>query len=76
MKVMLLGDGEVEPNVDQITQLALEICKEDVIVLFFHKLSLLGWEVSNYDIIILYIQLLCLLSKRSHFCFRHRQEKI
>ncbi|KAI7742556.1 hypothetical protein M8C21_033153 [Ambrosia artemisiifolia] len=44
MKVMLLGDGEVEPNVDQITQLAVEICKEDVIPLFFHKLSILGWE--------------------------------
>ncbi|KAI3817925.1 hypothetical protein L1987_11725 [Smallanthus sonchifolius] len=42
MKVMLLGDGEVEPNVDQITQLALEICKEDVIALFFQKLSILG----------------------------------
>nr|GEU37530.1 hypothetical protein [Tanacetum cinerariifolium] len=44
MKVMLLGDGEVEPNVDQILQLAVEICKEDVVALFFHKLSILGWE--------------------------------
>ncbi|XP_024986360.1 calcium-binding protein 39 isoform X2 [Cynara cardunculus var. scolymus] len=44
MKVMLLGDGEVEPNVDQIIQLTVEICKEDVVALFFHKLSILGWE--------------------------------
>lgn len=44
MKAMLLGDGEVEPNVDQILQLAIEICKEGVIALFFHKLSILGWE--------------------------------
>ena len=51
MKVMLLGDGEVEPNVDQILQLAVEICKEDVISLFFHNLSILGWEVSDYDLI-------------------------
>ena len=48
MKLMLLGDGEVEPNVDQITQLTLEICKEDVIPLLFHKLPILGWEVSDY----------------------------
>lgn len=51
MKIMLLGDGEVEANVDHILQLAMEICKEDVIALFFHKLSLLGWEVSDYDTI-------------------------
>nr|XP_043627218.1 calcium-binding protein 39 [Erigeron canadensis] len=44
MKVILLGDGEVEPNTDQILQLTIEICKEDVIGLFFHKLSILGWE--------------------------------
>uniref|UniRef100_A0A5B7BS89 Putative calcium-binding protein 39 isoform X1 n=1 Tax=Davidia involucrata TaxID=16924 RepID=A0A5B7BS89_DAVIN len=45
MKLMLSGDGEVEPNVDQVLQLTLEICKEDVIALFIHKLPILGWEV-------------------------------
>ncbi|XP_062108486.1 uncharacterized protein LOC133819303 [Humulus lupulus] len=44
MKCMLLGDGEVEPNTEQVSQLAEEICKEDVISLLIHKLSLLGWE--------------------------------
>lgn len=44
MRVMLSGDGEVEPNMDQVSQLTLEICKEDVLALFFHKLPILGWE--------------------------------
>lgn len=47
MKCMLLGDGEVEPNAEQVLQLAEEICKEDVISLLIHKLSILGWEVSG-----------------------------
>lgn len=44
MKVMLAGDGEVEPNPDQVLQLTLEVCNEDVIALFIHKLPILGWE--------------------------------
>ncbi|KHG20305.1 Calcium-binding 39 [Gossypium arboreum] len=44
MRCMLSGDGEVEPNVEQISQLALEISKEDVISLVVHKLPILGWE--------------------------------
>ncbi|CAN4113508.1 unnamed protein product [Withania somnifera] len=44
MKVMLIGDGEVEPNPDQVLQLTLEVCNEDVIALFIHKLPILGWE--------------------------------
>ncbi|KAK4737854.1 hypothetical protein R3W88_001551 [Solanum pinnatisectum] len=44
MKVMLAGDGEVEPNADQVAQLTLEVCNEDVIALFIHKLLILGWE--------------------------------
>lgn len=46
MRVMLSGDGEVEPNADQVLQIAMEICNEDVIALFIHKLPILGWEVS------------------------------
>lgn len=49
MRVMLCGDGEVEPNLDQVSQLALEICKEDVLALFIHKLPILGWEVSYHN---------------------------
>ncbi|KAI4317708.1 hypothetical protein L6164_025557 [Bauhinia variegata] len=44
MRAMLSGNGESEPNTDQITQLVEEICKEDVLALFIHKLSILGWE--------------------------------
>ncbi|XP_065617052.1 uncharacterized protein LOC112033796 isoform X1 [Quercus suber] len=44
MRCMLSGDGENEPNADQVTQLAQEICKEDVISLLVHKLPILGWE--------------------------------
>ncbi|XP_051125954.1 uncharacterized protein LOC127247908 [Andrographis paniculata] len=44
MKIMLLGDGETEPSADQIAQLTLEICNEDVIALLFHQLPVLGWE--------------------------------
>ncbi|GAV63344.1 Mo25 domain-containing protein [Cephalotus follicularis] len=44
MRCMLSGDGEVEPNVEQVSQLALEVCKEDVLALLIHKLPILGWE--------------------------------
>lgn len=44
MRVMLSGDGEVEPNADQVSQLTLEICKEDVLALLIHKLPILKWE--------------------------------
>ncbi|KAK4283584.1 hypothetical protein QN277_000520 [Acacia crassicarpa] len=44
MRCMLSGDGESEPNVDQVTQLVDEFCKEDVIDLLIHKLPTLGWE--------------------------------
>lgn len=47
MRVMLSGDGEVEPNPDQVAQLTLEICKENVLALLIHKLPVLKWEVSN-----------------------------
>ncbi|KAH9765423.1 protein mo25 [Citrus sinensis] len=44
MRCMLSGDGEVEPNADQVLQLATEVCKEDVLILLVHKLPILGWE--------------------------------
>lgn len=45
MRTMLSGDGESEPNLDQVSQLVEEICKEDVLTLLIHKLPILGWEV-------------------------------
>lgn len=47
MRLMLCGDGESEPSTDQILQLAVEICKEDVIPLLVHKLHVFGWQVSH-----------------------------
>ncbi|XP_027333567.1 calcium-binding protein 39 isoform X4 [Abrus precatorius] len=44
MRTMLSGDGESEPNLDQVSQLVEEICKEDVLTLLIHKLPILGWE--------------------------------
>ncbi|XP_051152874.1 putative MO25-like protein At5g47540 [Andrographis paniculata] len=44
MKTMLIGDGEAEPSPEQISQLTLGICNEDVIPLFFQNLPFLGWE--------------------------------
>ncbi|XP_068659400.1 uncharacterized protein [Aristolochia californica] len=46
LRTMISGDGEVEPNPDQVSQLAVEICKEGVLDLFIHKLPILGWECS------------------------------
>lgn len=45
MRTMISGDGESEPNLDQVSQLVEEICKEDVLTLLIHKLPILGWEV-------------------------------
>ncbi|KAG9457457.1 hypothetical protein H6P81_001965 [Aristolochia fimbriata] len=45
LRTMISGDGEAEPNPDQVPQLAVEICKEGVLDLFIHKLPILGWEV-------------------------------
>ncbi|KAF9678080.1 hypothetical protein SADUNF_Sadunf08G0174700 [Salix dunnii] len=44
LRCMICGDGEVELNMDQVLQLALEVCKEDVLALMIHKLPNLGWE--------------------------------
>ncbi|KAF6156101.1 hypothetical protein GIB67_024071 [Kingdonia uniflora] len=44
MSQILSGDGEVEPNVEHVSQLTSEICKEDVLSLLIHKLPILGWE--------------------------------
>lgn len=49
LRVMLSGDGEVEPNPDQIAQLTLEFCKEDGLTLLMDKLPLLKWEVVYHN---------------------------
>ncbi|XP_057440041.1 uncharacterized protein LOC130731866 [Lotus japonicus] len=44
MRTILSGDGESEPNLDQVSQLVEEICKEDVLTLVIHKLPALQWK--------------------------------
>jgi len=44
MRQMLLGENETEPNSEQILQLAIEACKEDLLELLVQKLPILGWE--------------------------------
>ncbi|KAI4364405.1 hypothetical protein MLD38_020501 [Melastoma candidum] len=44
MRSMLSGDADVEATADQNPQLALEMCKEDIIPLIIHNLHILGWE--------------------------------
>ncbi|KAK3127884.1 hypothetical protein QOZ80_7AG0579700 [Eleusine coracana subsp. coracana] len=44
LRQTLSGDGEVEPNQEQVLQIALEICKEGVLSLFVQNLPSLGWE--------------------------------
>ncbi|KAK9086648.1 hypothetical protein Syun_029042 [Stephania yunnanensis] len=44
VRQMLSGDGEAEPNAENLSLLTTEVCKEDVLGLFVHKLPILGWE--------------------------------
>ncbi|PKA48599.1 Putative MO25-like protein [Apostasia shenzhenica] len=44
MRQMLSGDGDSETNQEQVSQIALEICKEDVLSLFVQKLPSLDWD--------------------------------
>lgn len=44
IKQMLLGDAETEPNLEQITQIVSEACREDFIELLVQKLPILAWD--------------------------------
>ncbi|XP_039828722.1 putative MO25-like protein At4g17270 isoform X2 [Panicum virgatum] len=43
LRLLISGDGEVEPNQEQVLQITIEICKEDIISLFVQNLPSLGW---------------------------------
>lgn len=45
MKHMLLGEGDAEPNPEQVAQLTVEACKDDFLELLVQKLPTLGWDV-------------------------------
>ena len=47
MRQVLSGDGDAEPNPEQASRLALDICKEDVLSLLVQNLPTLGWKVSS-----------------------------
>ncbi|CAM6121586.1 unnamed protein product [Calypogeia fissa] len=44
MKHMLLGEGDAEPNPEQVSQLTVEACKDDFLELLVQKLPTLGWD--------------------------------
>lgn len=45
MKHMLLGEGDAEPNPEQVSLLTVEACKDDFLELLVQKLPSLGWDV-------------------------------
>lgn len=70
LRNMLSGDGEVEPNIDQVLQLTLEICKEDVLALLIHKLYILGWEARK-DLVHCWTVLLRQVVGSTHCCVQY-----
>ncbi|XP_048499396.1 uncharacterized protein LOC104890521 isoform X3 [Beta vulgaris subsp. vulgaris] len=70
MRLMLCGDGESEPSTDQILQLALEICKEDVIPLLVHKLHLFGWQARK-DLVLCWSVLLKQQVEETYCCLEY-----
>ncbi|BBN16066.1 calcium binding protein 39 [Marchantia polymorpha subsp. ruderalis] len=44
MKHMLLGEGDAEPNPEQVSLLTVEACKDDFLELLVQKLPSLGWD--------------------------------
>ncbi|KAI4345534.1 hypothetical protein L6164_012648 [Bauhinia variegata] len=73
MRNMLSGDGESEPNMDQVTQLAEEICKEDLLALFVHKLLTLGWEARK-DLVHCWTILLKQKVDSRYFCVEYIEQ--
>ncbi|XP_038720113.1 calcium-binding protein 39-like isoform X2 [Tripterygium wilfordii] len=75
MRCMLCGDGEVEPNVEQVSQLAIEFCKEDVLALLVHKLPILGWEARK-DLVHCWSILLKQIVGSTHCCVQYIENHI
>ncbi|CAJ2658522.1 unnamed protein product [Trifolium pratense] len=75
MRTMLSGDGESEPNLDQVSQLVEEICKEDVLTLIIHKLPILGWE-GRKDLVHCWTILLKQKVDSNHCCVEYIEQHI
>uniref|UniRef100_A0A0A9DDQ7 Protein Mo25 n=1 Tax=Arundo donax TaxID=35708 RepID=A0A0A9DDQ7_ARUDO len=71
----LLGDGEVEPNQEQVLQIALEICKEGVLSLFVQNLPSLGWE-GRKDLVHCWCILLRQKVDESYCCVRYIENHV
>ncbi|KAK9692007.1 hypothetical protein RND81_09G234600 [Saponaria officinalis] len=69
MKVMLCGDGEAEPSSNQILQLTVEICNEDVIPLLVHKLLLFSWQARK-DLVLCWSVILKQVDD-THYCAKY-----
>ncbi|KAG8063308.1 hypothetical protein GUJ93_ZPchr0003g16508 [Zizania palustris] len=67
---MLSGDGEAEPNQEQVLQITLEICKEDVLSLFVQNLPSLGWGVRK-DLVHCWCVLLRQKVDESYCCVKY-----
>ncbi|KHN37545.1 Calcium-binding protein 39 [Glycine soja] len=75
MRTMLSGDGESEPNLDQVSQLVEEICKEDVLTLLIHKLPILGWEARK-DLVHCWSILLKHKVETNYYCVEYIEQHI
>ncbi|GAU20072.1 hypothetical protein TSUD_381640 [Trifolium subterraneum] len=75
MRTMLSGDGESEPNLDQVSQLVEEICKEDVLTLIIHQLPILGWEARK-DLVHCWTILLKQKVDSNHCCVEYIEQHI
>ncbi|CAL5084386.1 unnamed protein product [Urochloa decumbens] len=71
----LSGDGEVEPNQEQVLQVALEICKEGVLSLFIQNLPSLGWE-GRKDLVHCWCILLRQKVDESYFCVQYIENHV
>ncbi|KAH7666935.1 Mo25-like protein [Dioscorea alata] len=47
MKQLLSGNGEAELDPNQVSQVAVEVCKDDLLSLFVLKLPTLGWQTAR-----------------------------
>ncbi|KAG2540599.1 hypothetical protein PVAP13_9NG575900 [Panicum virgatum] len=70
LRLLISGDGEVEPNQEQVLQITIEICKEDIISLFVQNLPSLGWTVRK-DLVHFWCILLRQKNDESYCCVQY-----
>ncbi|PUZ41016.1 hypothetical protein GQ55_9G469400 [Panicum hallii var. hallii] len=70
LRLLISGDGEVEPNQEQVLQITIEICKEDVISLLVQNLPSLGWTVRK-DLVHCWCILLRQKDDESYCCVQY-----